>query len=119
VHIDLLTGRVRLVSTFKTASVETASRNYVNGVIADDVLCTFAGDRAYDWPEFVPLAEFAINDSMDSLSPLGSGNTPFYADRAQPRVAYECGLTMLNIIPYSGARVGARVSTVDYISRGG
>jgi hypothetical protein len=133
VHIDLLTGRVWLVPTFKTATAETAARNYVgsvfrdvglpdvfvsdrdtrftsafwtalhaalgsslifssphhhntpskvervNGVIAD-VLRAFAGDRGDDWPEFVPLAEFAINDSV---SPPGSGYTPFYADRGQ------------------------------------
>ncbi len=51
----------------------------VNGVIAD-VLRSFAGDRADDWPEFLPLVEFAINDSV---SPLGSGYTQFYADRGQ------------------------------------
>ncbi len=51
----------------------------VNGVIAD-VLRSFAGDRADDWPEFVPLAEFAINQSVSSL---GFGYTPFYADRGQ------------------------------------
>jgi hypothetical protein len=133
VHIDLLTGRVWLVPTFKTATAETAAHNYVgsvfrdvglpdvlvsdrdtrftsafwtalhaalgsslifgsphhhnttskvervNGVIAD-VLRAFAGDRGDDWPEFVPLAEFAINDSV---STLGSGYTPFYADRGQ------------------------------------
>jgi hypothetical protein len=45
------------------------------------VLRFFAGERADDWPDFVLLAEFAINDSA---SPLGSGYTavtPFYADR--------------------------------------
>ena len=51
----------------------------MNGIIAD-VLRTFANERADDWPELVPLVEFAINDS---LSPLGSGFTPFYADRGQ------------------------------------
>ncbi len=120
VHIDLLTGRVWLVPTFKTATAETAARNYVgsvfrdeglpdvlvshrdtrftsafwtalhtalgaslifgsqhhhnttskvervNGVIAD-VLRSFAGDSADDWPEFVPLVEFAINDSVSPL----------------------------------------------------
>ena len=133
VHIDLLTGRVWLVPTFKTATAETAARNFVtsvfrdmglpdvlvsdrdtrftsafwvslhetlgaslifgsphhhnttskvervNGVIAD-VLRSFAADRGDDWPDFVPLAEFAINDSA---SALGSGYTPFYADRGQ------------------------------------
>ena len=133
VHIDLLTGRVWLVPTFKTATSETAARNFVasvfrdvglpdvlvsdrdtrftsafwtglhaalgaslifgsphhhnttskvervNGVIAD-VLRSFTGERADDWPDFVPLVEFAINDSA---SPLGSGYTPFYADRGQ------------------------------------
>jgi len=133
VHIDLLTGRVWLVPTFKTATAETAARNFVgsvfrdvglpdvlvsdrdtrftsafwtglhealgaslifgsphhhnttskvervNGVIAD-VLRSFAGERADDWPALVPLVEFALNDSA---SPLGSGYTPFYADRGQ------------------------------------
>ena len=49
------------------------------GVIAD-VLRSFAVDRGDDWPDFEPLAEFAINDSA---SALGSGNMPFYADRGQ------------------------------------
>jgi hypothetical protein len=133
VHIDLLTGRVWLVPTFKTATAEVAARNFVasvfrdvglpdvlvsdrdtrftsafwtglhaalgsslifgsphhhnttskvervNGVIAD-VLRSFASDRGDDWPELTPLVEFAINDSA---SPLGSGYTPFYADRGQ------------------------------------
>ena len=48
----------------------------VNGVIAD-VLLSFAGERADDWPTLVPRVEFAINDSA---SPLGTGYTPFYAD---------------------------------------
>jgi transposase InsO family protein len=110
VHIDLLTGRVWLVPTFKTATSETAARNFVasvfrdvglpdvlvsdrdtrftsafwtglhaalgvslifgsphhhnttskvervNGVIAD-VLRSFTGERADDWPDFVPLVE--------------------------------------------------------------
>jgi hypothetical protein len=117
VHIDLLTSRVWLVPTFKTATSETAARNFVasvfrdvglqdvlvsdrntrftsafwtglhaalgasliycsphhhnttskvehvNGAIAD-VLRPFAGERADDWPDFVPLVEFAINDSV-------------------------------------------------------
>ena len=133
VHIDLLTGRVWLVPTFKTATSATAAHNFVssvfrdvglpdvlvsdrdtrftsafwtslhaalgaslvfgsphhhnttskvervNGVIAD-VLRSFASERGDDWPELVPLVEFAINDSA---STLGSGYTPFYADRGQ------------------------------------
>ncbi len=51
----------------------------VSGVIAH-VLRAFVRDRADDRPEFVPLAEFAVNESV---SPLGSGNPPFYADRGQ------------------------------------
>jgi hypothetical protein len=51
----------------------------VNGFIAD-VLRSFGSGRADDWPDFVPLVEFAINDSA---SLLGSGYTPFYADRGQ------------------------------------
>jgi transposase InsO family protein len=135
VHIDLLTGRVWLVPTFKTATSETAARNFVasvfrdvglpgvlvsdrdtrftsafwtglhaalgaslifglphhnnttskvervNGVIADVLRSfAFAGEWADDWPDFVPLVEFAINYSA---SPLGSGYTPFYANRGQ------------------------------------
>ena len=51
----------------------------INGVIAD-VLRSFAGDRCDDRQDFVPLAEFALNDSASSL---GSGYTPFFADRGQ------------------------------------
>ncbi len=52
---------------------------HVKCVIAD-VLRAFAGDSGNNCQEFVPLAEFAINDSV---SPLGSGYTPFYADSGQ------------------------------------
>ena len=55
----------------------TSKVERVNGVIAD-VLRSFAGDLCDDWPDLVPLVEFAINDSASSL---GSGYTPFYADR--------------------------------------
>jgi hypothetical protein len=133
VHIDLLTGSVWLVPTFKTATSATAARTFVssvfrdvglpdvlvsdrdtrftsafwtdlhaalgaslvigsphhhnttskvervNGVIAN-VLRSFASERGDDWPELVPLVEFAINDSA---STLGSGYTPLYADRGQ------------------------------------
>ena len=61
----------------------TSKVERLNGVIAD-VLRSFANDRGDDWPELVPLIEFAINDSA---SPLGSGNTPFYADRGQPELS--------------------------------
>ena len=44
------------------------------------MLRSFASERGDDWPELVPLVEFAINDSA---STLGSGYTPFYADRGQ------------------------------------
>ena len=47
----------------------TRKAECVNGVV-DDVLRSFAGERADDWPTLVPLAEFAINDSV---SPLGTG----------------------------------------------
>ena len=133
VHIDLLTGRVWLVPTFKTATAETAALNFmasvfrsvglpdtivsdrdvrftadlwtslhralgstlifgsphhhnttskverVNGVI-EDVLRAFVNDRQDNWPDLISLVEFAINDSA---SPLGTGYTPFYADRGQ------------------------------------
>ena len=35
VHIDLLTGRVWLVPTFKTATAETAARNFIGSVFRD------------------------------------------------------------------------------------
>ena len=35
VHIDLLAGRMWLVSTFKTATAETAARNFVTSVFRD------------------------------------------------------------------------------------
>ena len=56
----------------------------MNGVIAD-VLRSFAADRGNDWPDFVPLAEFAISDSA---SALGSGYTQFYADPASTLSAF-------------------------------
>jgi hypothetical protein len=48
-------------------------------VIAD-VLHSFAIERGDGLPELMQLVEFAINDSA---STLGSGYTPFYADRGQ------------------------------------
>jgi hypothetical protein len=45
-----------------------------------DVLRCFASERCNDWPQLVQLVEFAINNSV---STLGSGYTPFYADRGQ------------------------------------
>jgi hypothetical protein len=127
VHVDLLTGRVWLTPTFKTATAETAAPNFVSSVFRDvglpdvlvsdrnrdtrltsafwtglraalgsspvfgsplehnttgkveringvmaDVLRSFANERGDDWPAFVPLVEFAINDSA---LPLGSGYT--------------------------------------------
>ena len=133
VHIDLLTGRVWLVPTFKTATSADAAANFISSVFRDvglpdvivsdrdtrftsgfwtslhaalgsslifgsphhhnttskvervngvleDVLRSFVGERGDDWPALVPLVEFAINDSA---SPLGTGYTPFYADRGQ------------------------------------
>ncbi len=41
---------------------------------------SFANERGDGWPALVQLVEFAINDSV---SPLGSGYTPFYAYRGQ------------------------------------
>ncbi len=64
-----------------------------------DVLRAFPGDRAHGWhwPEFVPLAEFQSTFAMnDSVSPLGSGYTPFYADRGphprRPLTPPVCGV---------------------------
>ena len=133
VQMDLLTGRVWLVATRKTATAEDVARDFVasvfrdvgvpdcivsdrdtrltgkfwpalqaalgstllygspwhhntnakvervNGVIAD-VLRSLVNARHDDWPSLLPLVEFAINDS---LSALGTGFTPFYADRGQ------------------------------------
>ena len=133
VHIDLLTGRVWLVPTFKTATASDAAVNFISSVFRDvglpdvivsdrdtrftsgfwtslhtalgsslvfgsphhhnttskvervngvieDVLRSFVGERGDDWPSLIPLVEFAINDSASSL---GTGYTPFYADRGQ------------------------------------
>ena len=142
VHIDLLTGRVWLVPTVKTATAETAERNFVPSVfpgctwacpthssrlvsrtatrasrVPSRRLCTRRSERssssaprtttplrarssvsmakplmfcapwpatgattAVDWPDLVPLVEFTINDSASSL---GTGYTPFHADRVQ------------------------------------
>ena len=55
----------------------TSKVEHINGVIVD-VLRSFAVDRCDDWPDFVPLAEFAINDSACSM---GLGYTPFFANR--------------------------------------
>ena len=57
----------------------TSKVELINGVIAD-VLRSFAGERADNWPTLLPLVEFAINDSA---LPLGTSYTPFYADRGQ------------------------------------
>ena len=133
VHIDLLTGRVWLVPTFKTATSAVAATNFLSSVVRsvglpdcivsdrdtrftssfwtslhealgaslifgspnhhnttakvervnaviEDVLRSFVAERQDNWPELTPLVEFAINDSA---SPLGTGYTPFYADRGQ------------------------------------
>ena len=55
----------------------TSKVEHINGVTADVLRCS-AGDRCDDRPDFVPLAEFALNDSA---SFLGSGYTPFFAVR--------------------------------------
>jgi hypothetical protein len=46
-----------------------------------DVLRFFASERQDDWPALLPLVEIAIDDSVSP--PLGTGYTPFYADRGQ------------------------------------
>ena len=133
VHLDLLTGRVWLVPTFKTCTAQDAATNFigsvfrelglpdcivsdrdtrfvadfwtslhealgtrlifgtphhhrttskverVNGVVGD-ALRAFVNDRQDDWPTYIPLVEFAINDSA---SALGCGYTPFFADRGE------------------------------------
>ena len=57
----------------------TAKVERLNGVVGD-VLRSFVNERHDNWPELTPLVEFAINDSA---SALGTGYTPFYADRGQ------------------------------------
>ena len=133
VHVDLLTGSVWLVPTFKTCTAQDAATNFigsvfrelglpdcivsdrdtrfvadfwtslhealgtrlifgtphhhrttskverVNGVVGD-ALRAFVNDRQDDWPTYIPLVEFAINDSA---SALGCGYTPFFADRGE------------------------------------
>jgi hypothetical protein len=59
----------------------TSKVERVNCVLADsEVLRCVSGERAGYWPNFVQLVEFTI---IDSASPLGSGYTPFYANRGQ------------------------------------
>ena len=57
----------------------TSKVKLVNCVIAD-VLRAFVNDLQDNWPELTPLVEFAINYTA---SPLGTGFTPFFADRGQ------------------------------------
>jgi hypothetical protein len=52
----------------------------VNSVTAD-MLCSFACERADNWPDFVQLVKFAINDPA---LPLGSGYTAVYAEQPPP-----------------------------------
>ena len=47
----------------------------MNVVIAD-VLRSFAADRGDDWQDFVPLAEFAINDSASALGSATLSSMP-------------------------------------------
>jgi hypothetical protein len=61
----------------------TGKVEHMNGFKAD-VLRSFANERGDDWPALVPLVEIAIDDSA---SPLGSGYTPFYADRGHTPAA--------------------------------
>ena len=84
----------------------------VNGVIAD-VLRAFVAERQDNWPELIPLVEFAINDSA---SPLGTGYTPFYADRGQhPRRPLTCPPDPTQPEPSSG---GAVARLMDQVTEG-
>ena len=56
----------------------------MNGIVGN-VLRAFVNDSQDDWPTYIPLVEFAINDSA---SALGCGYTPFFADRASTRGAH-------------------------------
>ena len=79
-----------------------AKTERVNGVIAD-VLRAFVAERQDNWPALIPLVEFAINDSA---SPLGTGYTPFYADRGQhPRRPLSVPLDPAAPPPSSGLAV--------------
>ncbi len=163
VHIDLLTGRVWLVPTFKTATATDAAVNFISSVFRDvglpdvivsdrdtrftssfwtglhaalgsslifgspyhhnttskvervngvieDVLRSFVGERGDDWPSLIPLVEFAINDSA---SPLGTGYTPFYADRGQhPRRPLSTPPDPASAPPEDGASVAHHMARV-------
>ena len=156
VHVDLLTGRLWLVPTFKTATAADAADNFISSVFRDvglpdvivsdrdtrftsgfwtslhaalgsllvfgsphhhnttakverlngvveDVLRSFVNERQDNWPQLVPLVEFAINDSA---SCLGTGYTPFYADRGQhPRRPLSLVPDSANPDPSDGAAV--------------
>ena len=78
----------------------TSKVERVNGVIAD-VLRSFAGERADDWPALVPLVEFAINDSA---SPLGSAT-----NRSSPTAASNSAVRLPPPRPLT-LRVQARTS---------
>ena len=86
-----------------------AKTERVNGVIAD-VLRSFVSERQDDWPALLPLVEFAINDSA---SPLGTGCTPFYADRGQhPRRPLSTPLDPSASPPSSGSAVAQLMDQV-------
>jgi len=62
----------------------TSKVERVNGVIAD-VLRSFASERGDDWPELVPLVEFAINDSASRSAPAARPSTPTAASTRAAR----------------------------------
>ncbi len=67
------------------------------------MLRSFVSERQDDWLALLPLVEFAINDSA---SPLGTGYTPFYADRGQhPRRPLSTPLDPSASPPSSGSAV--------------
>jgi hypothetical protein len=101
-HVLVSDGHLRFTSAFWTAlhpalgaSIifglshhHTTSSNKaerVDGVIADVLpALRVVGDRAGNWPDLVPLAEFAINDFV---SPLGSGYTRYTPTTVSTSVA--------------------------------
>ena len=87
----------------------TSKVDRVNGVIAD-VLRAFVNDHHDNWPELIPLVEFAINDSA---SALGAGYTPFYADRGQhPRRPLSSPSTSRDDVGLPGDSLARHMSVV-------
>ncbi len=109
VHIDLLTGRVWLAPTPKTATAKPAARNFVGSVFREvglpDVLVSDRNTRftSVFWTALhaalgaslifgsphhhnttsASTETYGVIADVLRAAPLGSGYTPFYADRGQ------------------------------------